>query len=76
MSGAELRDEIHKYVDQADDRVLQMIYGLFQADLTEDHFEFSDEHKRILDERLENHESNPVSGSSWEETKSRIVDQL
>ncbi|SMD35031.1 hypothetical protein SAMN04488029_2301 [Reichenbachiella faecimaris] len=72
MSNTELRDEIHKYVDQADDRVLQMIYGLFQADLTEDHFEFSDEHKKILDERLKNHES----GSSWEETKSRIVDQL
>ena len=29
-------------------------------------------HKRILDERLREHEENPEEGSSWEEVKSRI----
>ena len=30
-------------------------------------------HKRILDERLREHEENPDEGSSWEEVRSRIL---
>ena len=30
-------------------------------------------HKRILDERLIEHEENPEEGSSWERVKSRIL---
>lgn len=36
----------------------------------------SDETKQLLDERLAAHENNPNEGSSWEEVKSRIRNQL
>ena len=33
MSTTELREEVHRYIDQADDRVLRLVKGLLQADL-------------------------------------------
>ena len=34
--------------------------------------ELSDEHKKIIDEELAAYKSNPNTGSSWEDVKSRI----
>ncbi|MDH5547961.1 MAG: addiction module protein [Gammaproteobacteria bacterium] len=34
----------------------------------------SDEHRKILEERLKAYELNPNSGSSWDEVKKRIMD--
>ncbi|MEO9872336.1 hypothetical protein [Ekhidna sp.] len=33
MGTAKLREELHKYIDQADDRILRLVRGMFQADL-------------------------------------------
>lgn len=76
MTTVDLREEIHQYIDRADDRILQLIYGMIQADLSEGGYELSDEHKKVLDERLSAHKSNPTSGSSWEKTKAKISRQL
>lgn len=32
MSTAQLRKELHEYIDRADDRLLKLVRGLFQAD--------------------------------------------
>lgn len=32
MSTIQLREELHKYIDQADDRILRLVKGMFQAD--------------------------------------------
>jgi hypothetical protein len=76
MTTVDLREEIHHYIDRADDRILQVIYGMVQADLTEEDYELSKAHKQILDERLEAHKSNVTSGSGWKEVKARISEQL
>ena len=39
----------------------------------EDDLPVPESHKRILDERLREHEANPETGSAWEEVKSRIL---
>ncbi|MEM6270013.1 MAG: addiction module protein [Bacteroidota bacterium] len=36
----------------------------------------SEETKQLLDQRLAAHRANPDSGSSWEEVKERIQEQL
>ena len=33
MGTAQLREELHKYIDQADDRTLRLVKGMFQADV-------------------------------------------
>ena len=32
MGTAQLREELHKYIDQADDRILRLVKEMFQAD--------------------------------------------
>lgn len=76
MSSLDLRAEIHQYIDRADERVIHLIYGLVQADLSEEDYELSNAHKQILDTRLEAHKSNPTSGSNWHEVKARISNEL
>ena len=76
MSTLELREKLHAAIDQADDRLLNIIYALVQADIKNEHYELSEEHQRILDERLADHESDPTSGASWEEAKSRIRSKI
>lgn len=39
----------------------------------EDVLPVPESHKKILDERLRDHEANPEPGSTWEEVKSRIL---
>lgn len=36
MGTTQLREELHKYIDKADDRILRLVKGMFQAD-TEDY---------------------------------------
>lgn len=36
-------------------------------------FELSDEHRRILDERLAAHRANPTSGTSWDVLKNNLL---
>lgn len=76
MSGAQIREKLHQYIDQADDRLINLMYAMVQADRSEVDYEISDEHKSILDKRLASHLAEPSSGSDWEEVKTRLKDQL
>jgi putative addiction module component (TIGR02574 family) len=76
MGTTQLREELHEFINKADERLLNLLYAMVQADMKEDDYELSAAHKKILDERLATHESNPTSGSSWEEVKSRIKNRL
>ena len=42
----------------------------------EEDFVLSEEHKKILDDRLAKHQANPKEGSSWEQVKERIKQRL
>ena len=72
MGAAQIREELHQYINRADERVLNLMYGLMKADIEEDDFTPSEAHKQLLDERLASHKASPKEGSSWEEVKTRI----
>lgn len=76
MGTPQVRELLHEYINIADDRLLNLMYALVQADMKGDDYELSATHKKILDERIAAHEANPLSGSSWEEVKTRIKGQL
>ena len=76
MNTARHRDELREYIDKADDRFIHLVYGMMQADMEEEGYELSEAHKKILDERLAEHQKSPQSGSSWKDVKSRIEKQL
>lgn len=73
MGTTEMRQALHEFINQADDRVLKLIYGMMKADTDGDNdYMLSDAHRQILDERLAAHEAAPAEGSSWEDVKSRL----
>lgn len=76
MGTAQIRELLHEYINKADERLLNLMYAMVQADMKEDDYELTATDKKILDERIAAHEANPSSGSSWEEVKARIKDQL
>ena len=76
MGTPQIRELLHDYINKADERLINLMYAMVQADMKEDDYELSPAHKKILDERLAAHEANPSSGSSWEEVKTRIRSQL
>jgi putative addiction module component (TIGR02574 family) len=72
MGAAQIREELHEFINRADERVLNLIYGMMKADSEEEHFTLSEIQKQVLDERLEAHKNFPLEGSSWEDVKKRI----
>ena len=73
MGAAQIKEELHKYINQADERILRLFYGMMKADNEEEDYSLTDAQKHILDERLAAHQLAPQEGSSWEEVKARIV---
>jgi putative addiction module component (TIGR02574 family) len=76
MGTPQIRELLHEYINKADERLINLMYAMVQADLAEDDYELSSAHKQILDKRISAHEANPLSGSGWEEVKTRIKSQL
>jgi putative addiction module component (TIGR02574 family) len=72
MGAAQIREELHQFINRADERVLNLIYGMMKADSNQGDFTLSDAHKQLLDERLEDHKASPLEGSTWKEVKDRI----
>ena len=70
MNAIEIKKELHDYIDDADDRLLRLIYGMILAD--KQGHEIPDWHKELVNERLEEYERNPDQVISWEELKLQI----
>ena len=60
---------IEKLIHTEDDSLLMQIQAILATELT-------DEHKKILDERLAAHSLDPLAGNSWEQVKSQIKKRL
>lgn len=54
MTALELKQELHELIEQADERVVRLVYSMLKADQ-----ELPDGHKQILDERLKEYQSKP-----------------
>lgn len=58
--------QIEDYLStKADTRFIKLIYGMIQTELAGE-APLSETHKRILDERIVDHEANPEQGKTWE----------
>lgn len=76
MSTIEIKEHLHEYIDQADERMLKLLYAMAQADLEEREFQLSGAQIKILDERIASHKADPEAGSSWADVKARIKGTL
>lgn len=60
MGAAQIREELHQFINRADERILNLIYGMMKADNEEGHFALNEIQKQLLDERLEAHKNFPL----------------
>ena len=63
MGAAQIREELHQFINQADERILRLIYGMMKADIEAGDQLLTNAHKEIIDERLALHKSNPNEGA-------------
>ncbi len=70
MGAAQIREELHAFINRADDRVLNMIYGLMKADVEE--HPLTSEQVTDLDNRIASHKKGESKSFSWEEARKII----
>jgi len=71
MGAAQIREELHQFINHADERVLNLIYGMMKADsepgvLTTDQQE-------DLDKRIARHKNGESKSYSRSEARAQIV---
>lgn len=71
MKTIALKKELHEYIDTADENLLKAIYEILRAADNSNDIEISDEHKRILDERIKAYYANPDDVLTWKEVKAK-----
>ena len=70
-----LREELHKIIDEVhDEQVLEAVYTLLDRARLEP--ELSEEHKKMLDERLASYKANPDDVLDWDDVKAEIEKEL
>jgi hypothetical protein len=70
MKSIELKQEVHGYIEQADDDILQAIKTLVQPTLA--HIQLSKEQKKELDKRKKKHLAGTSKSYTWGETEAMI----
>ena len=67
MRTTQIRQQLHDYIDAAEDKKLKAIYTLLEKDISEDHG-LSTLQKEELDKRLSDHQNGIGRTFSWDET--------
>ena len=71
MNTIDIKKELHDYIETANENVLKSIYEILRASEDHNDFDISDEHKRVLDERLKAYYLNPMDVITLEEIKAK-----
>jgi len=69
MGSAQMREELHQFINHADERVLNLIYGMMKAD---NGGLLTTEQQEDLDKRIERHRNGESKSYSWSEARAQI----
>ena len=70
MNTNEKRIALAKWILETDANCLNEVEAIYNS--TSNKEDISEEHKKILDERLKSHIENPKSGRNWNELKAEL----
>ena len=76
MIAIDIREKLHEYVDNSDEKLLKLMYALAKEYNEEDEIEFSDEEIKLLNERNEKLLRGESTLHTWDEVKNSIIDKL
>lgn len=69
MGAAQIREELHQFINHADERVLTLIYGMMKAD---NEGLLTAEQQEDLDKRIVRHKNGESKSYSWSEARTQI----
>jgi len=77
----ELRKEVKKYIDHADERMVNIVYAILAADEDSEnrsavHTGLAPEQEAILDQHIELYEKGRMKFSTWEDARARITSKV
>ena len=70
MGAAQIREELHQFINSADERVLNLIYGMMKAD--SEKVILTTGQQEDLDKRIARHKKGESKSLSWKEAKAQI----
>jgi hypothetical protein len=70
MGVAQIREELHQFINQADERILNLIYGMMKAD-SEQGILTADQ-QEDLDKRIARHKNGESKSYGWSEARAQI----
>ncbi len=75
MQATKIRQRLHHYVDEGDEKLLKLMYAIAKEYNEEDDFEyeFSDEEIKVFEQRKAKRVSGESKTYSWEEAKDIIT---
>jgi hypothetical protein len=71
MGASQKRDELHEFIEHADERLLNLLYGMMRADDTDKEI-LTPEQLENLTIRIERHQSGKSKSYSWPEARAII----
>lgn len=72
MDTAAIRQQLHNYLEVADDKKIKALYTIIEKDIQENEFEYSDELKSELDKRYSEYKNGTAEMITAAESKKRI----
>lgn len=69
MGAAQIREELHQFINYADERVLNLMYDMMKAD---GEGVLTAEQQEDLDKRIARHKNGESKEYSWPEAKAQI----
>ncbi|MEM6526382.1 MAG: addiction module protein [Bacteroidota bacterium] len=72
MSTIKIREEVQEYLNKADERFINLVYGMIQADKSGPLLSATE--REELDRRIARHKSGESKSYTWDEVKSSLKD--
>ena len=70
MGTAQIREELHQFIERADERVLNQIHGMMKS--ASENTILTEEQQKDLDMRVGHHKSGESKSYSWSEARAQI----
>jgi hypothetical protein len=70
MGATQIREELHEFINRADERILKLIYGMMKADSEKEIL--TAEQQEDLDNRIARHKKGESKSHSWSEARVQI----
>ena len=75
MSIPDIKEKLHEYIEQGDQRLLKMIYALIREYHDEEYFDIEDSRKKLIQTECEKYLKGEGKSYSWKEIKNMAINK-